>query len=267
LRQRSRSDELVNSINRFLAGTSILTLAVCGALIGGAAMGSCSAKATAVGSIPSGAGPGWPETISPSDFVREVTNPWFPLKPGSVWHYKGLKEGVKTTDVVTATHRTKKILGVSTTIVHDIVSVKGKPEEVTNDFYAQDSRGTDGNFGEETEELNAQGKTTSTEGSFEAGVEGARPGVLIPGQPKVGLVGRQEFLKGEAEDHFRVLDLNASVSVPFVSTRKALRTREWTPLEPATVDNKYYVRGVGTVRELAVKGPVERLELVSYSAG
>jgi hypothetical protein len=258
----------MKSINRLFQGKPILALAVCWSLTGGVPFAaSAAAAAPAAGEIPSGAGPGWPATIRPADFVREVTNPWFPLKPGSVWRYKGLKEGVNTTDVVTATHRTKKILGVITTVVHDVVSVKGKPEEVTDDFYAQDRHGNVWYFGEETEELNAHGKTTSTEGSFEAGVEGARPGVLIPGHPKVGLVGRQEFLEGEAEDHFRVLDLQASVSVPFASTRKALRTREWTPLEPATVDNKYYVRGVGTVREIAVKGPVEKLELVSYRAG
>lgn len=248
----------------------ILALAVFGALIGvgaAAASGAADAAGPATGTIRSGAGPGWPATISPADFVREVTNPWFPLNPGSVWRYRGLKEGTKTADVVTATHRTREILGVTATVVHDVVSVKGRPEEVTDDFYAQDRHGNVWYFGEETEELNAKGKTTSTEGSFEAGVEGARPGVLIPGHPKVGLVGRQEFLKGEAEDHFRVLDLKADVTVPFISTRKALRTREWTPLEPATVDNKYYVRGVGTVREIAVKGPVEKLELVSYKVG
>src|SRR4051794_9603522 len=247
----------------------VLALVVFGALIGGgAAVASSAAGAAApgAGTIPSGAGPGWPATISPSDFVPQVTNPWFPLKPGSVWRYKGLKEGMKTTDNVTATHRIKKILGVTTTVVHDVVSVQGKPEEVTDDFYAQDRHGNVWYFGEETEELSAQGKPTSTEGSFEAGVKGARPGVLIPGHPKVGLVGRQEFLKGEAEDHFRVLDLKASVSVPFFSTQKGLRTREWTPLERGTIDNKYYARGVGTVREIAVKGPVERLGLVSYSA-
>lgn len=258
----------MKSINRLFTGKAILVLAMCASLISGAAVASSAAGAApTAGTIPSGAGPGWPATISPADFVREVTNPWFPLKPGSVWHYKGLKEGVKTADVVTATHRTKKILGVTTTVVHDVVSVMGRPEEVTDDFYAQDRHGNVWYFGEETEELNAQGKPTSTEGSFEAGVEGARPGVLIPGHPKVGLVGRQEFLKGEAEDHFRVLDLKASISVPFVSTRRALRTREWTPLEPGTIDNKYYVRGVGTVREIAVKGPVEKLELVSYRTG
>ena len=262
-------EDPVESINRTLRRKAIVALAVSGALIGsGAAVGSSAAGgAPASGTILSGAGPGWPATISPSEFVGEVTNPWFPLKPGSVWHYEGLKEGKRTTDTVTSTGRTKTILGVTTTVVHDVVSVDGKPEEVTDDFYARDRHGNVWYFGEETEELNARGKPTSTEGSFEAGVDGARPGVLIPGNPKVGLAGRQEFLKGEAEDHFRVLDLTVRVSVPFASTRKALRTREWTPLEPATVDNKYYVRGVGTVREIAVKGPVEKLELVSFKAG
>ena len=262
----------MKSINRLLRRKAILALALAvpGALIGsGAAAASSAAGAAApvAGTIPSGAGPGWPATISPSDFVPQVTNPWFPLKPGSVWHYKGRKEGTKTTDTMTATHKTKKILGVTTTIVHDVVSVKGKPEEVTDDYYAQDRQGNVWYFGEATKSLDRHGRTVSTEGSFEAGVEGARPGVLIPGHPKVGLVGRQEFLRGEAEDRFRVLDLKASVSVPFVSTQKALRTREWTPLEPGTVDNKYYVRGVGTVREIAVQGPVEKLELVSFKAG
>jgi hypothetical protein len=253
-----------------LKGRAFLVLAVSGALIGGGVAAAPSASAAAVpaaGPIPSGAGPGWPATINPGGFAPHVTNPWFPLKPGSIWHYKGLKEATRMTDTVTATHKTKKILGVATTVVHDVVAVNGKPEEVTDDFYAQDRRGNVWYFGEETEELNPQGKQTSTEGSFEAGVEGARPGVLIPGHPKVGLVGRQEFLKGEAEDHFRVLDLNARISVPFVTTKTALRTKEWTPLEPGTIDNKYYVRGVGTVREIAVKGPIEKLELISFKAG
>jgi hypothetical protein len=250
---------------RLLASKAVLALVVSFALA--VALTAASAAATgarAPETIESGAGPGWPATISPSEFVPRVTNPWFPLKPGSVWHYRGVKAGVKMTDTVTATHRNKLILGVSTTVVHDVVKVRGKPEEVTDDFYAQDHRGNVWYFGEETEELNRQGKPTSTEGSFEAGVDGARPGVLIPGRPKVGLVGRQEFLKGEAEDHFKVLDLKAGVSVPFATTRKALRTREWTPLEPGTVDNKYYLREVGTVREIAVKGPVETLSLVSF---
>jgi hypothetical protein len=170
-------------------------------------------------------------------------------------------------DVVRVSDRTKRIQGVETTVVHDVVEVNRRPEEVTDDFYAQDRRGNVWYFGEATKELDRHGNTISTEGSFQAGVNGARAGVLIPGHPRVGLAARQEFLEGQAEDHFKILDLDADISVPFRHSRRALRTREWTPLEPGVVDNKYYVRGIGTVREITVKGPVERLSLVSFRKG
>jgi hypothetical protein len=248
---------------------AILVLGVACALIGGAAAVAATTQTgpQTPGSIKSGAGPGWPATLSPSDFVAHVDNPWFPLRPGSEYRYRGLKDKVKTVDVVKVTGRTKRILGVETTVVHDVVRVNGRPEEETNDYYVQDRHGNVWYFGEATKTFDRHGKVVSTEGSFEAGVNGDRAGILIPGHPKVGLVGRQEFSKGEAEDHFRVLDLNAGVSVPFVSSHTALRTSEWTPLEPGVVDNKYYVRGIGTVREIAVKGPVEELRLVSFKKG
>jgi hypothetical protein len=251
-------------------GRPILALGIASALIGA---GSATAGATTPagsqtrGPIQSGAGPGWPATLSPSDFVRRVDNPWFPLKPGSTYRYEGAKGQTKMVDAVKVTDRTKTILGVKTTVVHDVVRVHGKPEEMTNDFYAQDRHGNVWYFGEATKTLDSHGNTVSTEGSFQAGVHGARAGVLISGHPKVGQGARQEFLKGQAEDHFKVLDLNAQVSVPFVSSHNALRTREWTPLEPGVIDNKYYVRGIGTVREITVKGPVERLRLVSFTKG
>ncbi len=251
-------------------GRAILALGVVSALvIGGYATAAATTPAglQKPGPIMSGAGPGWPATLSPSDFVARVDNPWFPLKPGSVWHYTGLKDRAKTSDVVKVTDKTKTILGVNTTVVHDVVRVHGRPEETTNDFYAQDRHGNVWYFGEATKTLDKQGNTVSTEGSFQAGVNGARAGVLVSGHPKVGQVARQEFLKGQAEDHFKVLDLNARVLVPFVSSNHALRTKEWTPLEPNVLDNKYYVRGIGTVREIAVKGPVERLRLVSFKKG
>ena len=141
----------------------------------------------------------------------------------------------------------------------------GRREEVTNDFYAQDRHGNVWYFGEATKELDRHGNTISTEGSFKAGVDGARAGLFIPGNPKVGDTARQEFYKGTPRTTSRSSTGSAHVSVPFVSTHHALRTKEWTPLEPGVVDNKYYVRGVGTVREVAVKGPVERLELVSFT--
>ena len=165
------------------------------------------------------------------------------------------------------THRTKTILGVSATVVHDVVLRHGKPREVTSDWYAQDRHDNVWYFGENTRALDRHGHVTSREGSFRAGRDGALPGVLFPGDPRVGQKARQEYYRGHAEDHFKVLDLDAPVSTPYVSTRHAVRTNETSPLEPGVVDNKYYVRGVGTVKELTVKGPKERVHLVSFHRG
>ncbi len=103
---------------------------------------------------------------------------------------------------------------------------------------------------------------TSTEGSWQAGRDGARAGIYMPAHPRVGQTGRQEYYRGQAEDHFRVLSLHASVRVPYVASHAALLTVEWTPLEPSVRDHKLYVRRIGTVREQTVRGGDERLELL-----
>jgi hypothetical protein len=149
--------------------------------------------------IKSGAGPGWPKTLRASDFVRHVTNPWFPLRPGSKYRYRGVKEGKAMVDVMRPTHRTKIILGVKTTVVHDEVLMHGKPREVTKDYYAQDRRGNVWYFGEDTKEYE-NGKVATTEGSWQAGVDGAEPGVVVPADPEPGLSYREEYYAGEAED-------------------------------------------------------------------
>jgi hypothetical protein len=257
-----------------LAGRAALALAVGAAALAaafaGAAAGSSGDTSSATSSCPirSGAGKHFHrKCLEPSDFARHVTNPWFPLKPGSEWRYRGAKEHTPMIDQVRVTDRTKTILGVRTTVVHDVVSMHGRPEEVTNDFYTQDRRGNVWYFGENTKELDRNGNVKSREGSFLAGLKGARAGLFFPAHPRPGVTARQEFFKGHAEDHFKVLSRDARVSVPAVSTNRAVRTKEWTPLEPKTLDNKYYVRGMGTVREIAVKGPQERLELVSFKEG
>jgi hypothetical protein len=259
------------STNRRIPTRARLALAgaaaVVAAALGGAGLADAASASKASTTIKSGAGPGWPKTLQPSDFVARVDNPWFPLKPGSRWHYRGVDTDGRFTDNMHVTHRIKEIEGVGTTVVHDVVLRHGKPREVTNDFYAQDRHRNVWYFGENTRELDRHGHVTSREGSFRAGRNGGRPGVLFPGHPRVGLEARQEFLKGHAEDHFKILDRNARVSTPFVSSRHAVRTKEWSPLEPGIVDNKYYVRGVGDVKEITVKGPKERLHLVSFHSG
>ena len=202
----------------------------------------------------------------PASTSPNVTNPWFPLRPGTEWVYSGTKDGKPTRDVVEVTQRTILIQGARCVVVSDRLYEAGKLEERTSDYYTQDRAGNVWYFGEETAELNAAGKVISTEGTWRAGRDGARAGIYMPARPRPGQTGRQEFYRGQAEDHFRVVSLQATVRVPYVSSKAALETREWTPLEPGTLDQKVYVRGIGTVKEASLKGPVERAVLVAKSS-
>jgi hypothetical protein len=196
-------------------------------------------------------------------FSARVDNAWFPLKPGTTYVYRGVKDGKPARDAVIVTRRTKVIHGAPCRAVSDRLYLNGRLEERTTDWYSQDGRGNVWYFGEATAELDAHGRVTSTEGSWQAGRNGAKPGIFMPAHPSVGQSFRQEFYQGHAEDHFRVLSLHARVHAPYLSSSNALLTKEWTPLEPGTIDHKYYVRGIGTVLEQTVKGGNERNELVS----
>jgi hypothetical protein len=199
----------------------------------------------------------------PATFVAHVDNPWFPLVPGTVYVYRGDEGGKPLRDVVTVTHATRLIQGVRATAVRDLLYVGGRLEERTTDWYAQDGAGNVWYLGEATEELDASGRVTSREGSWLSGVGGAKPGLYMPAHPAVGVSGRQEYLKGHAEDHFRVKALNARVTTPALSSTHALLTEEWSPLEPGVLDHKLYVRGVGIVLDQTVKGGDERNALIS----
>jgi hypothetical protein len=203
----------------------------------------------------------------PARFVSRVSNPWFPLKPGTQFVYRGVKDGKRSRELLTVTHRRKTIAGVRCTVVRDLLYLRGRLEERTTDWYAQDARGNVWYFGERTAELDRHGHVRATSGSWQAGVHGAMAGIYMPAHPRVGQTGRQEYLRGEAEDHFRVKSLRAHVSTPGASSRHALLTEEWTPLEPGVIDHKYYVRGIGTVLEQTVKGGDERNTLVSVRRG
>jgi len=200
--------------------------------------------------------------IEPANFSPDVTNPWFPLTPGRTLVYTGTKDGQKALDLVATTSRTKKIDGVTTRVVEDRLYLSNVLEERTSDYYAQDHCGNVWYFGEDTAELDRHGHVVSTEGSFHAGVDGAQPGVFMQAHPQVGRRFRQEWYQGHAEDVFKVIDHSAPVTVPYGSFGHALRTAETNALEPAVLDNKYYVKGIGEVAELAVKGPREAVRLL-----
>jgi hypothetical protein len=198
----------------------------------------------------------------PDQFVAGIDNPYLPLTPGKTWVYKGKLDGDSATDVFTVTNQTKVILGVTTTVVHDQVVIKGDLVEDTLDWFAQDAAGNVWYFGEDTKELD-HGQVVSTEGSWEAGVDNARAGIFMPATPHVGDINKQEDAKNVAEDCSRIADLNASVKTPYVSSDEALKTEEFSLLEPDILDNKYYVPTIGLVREQTIQGGTDFLELVS----
>lgn len=188
--------------------------------------------AGAATAAPADAARGIPALPSPNQFVHGVDNKWFPLIPGTVMVYRGEKDGMTGREVFTVTHRHRTILGI---------------------------------LGERTAELDTHGKTTSTEGSWQANVGGARAGIYMPAHPKRGQRGRQEYFKGHAEDQYEVLSLDAHVAIPAASSHRVLLTQETTRLEPDAVDHKLYVAGIGTVVEQSIKGGNERFVLASIS--
>jgi hypothetical protein len=203
--------------------------------------------------------------LDPADFTTRITNPWWPMRPGSRWVYRETDpDGTRQKVVVTVTRRTKLIAnGVTARVVRDVVTEQGEFVEVTDDWYAQDRRGNVWYLGESTTEYE-NGKPVSTEGSFEAGVDGAQAGVIMPAHPRPGLRYRQEYYEGQAEDRAKVMSLREQAEVPFGHFRPVLMTREVNPIEPRVLEFKFYARGVGPVLAVSVSGGADREELVSF---
>ncbi len=189
-----------------------------------------------------------PVELDPSEFTAEVTNPWFPLEPGTRWTYRETTEnGEQVRVVVTATAETYEVAsGVTARTVRDTVTLDGDIIEDTLDWYAQDADGTVWYLGEDTAEFE-NGEISTREGSFEAGVDGAQAGVIMPASPDVGMTYRQEYYEGEAEDHGEVLGLEEQTTVPAGDYDGLLKTADTTPLEPDVLEHKYYAEGVGLV--------------------
>jgi hypothetical protein len=201
--------------------------------------------------------------IDPDDFLHPKQaardpNPYFPLVPGSWWRYRHGEETIE----VRVTDETTEILGVTCFVVTDVVREKGVLIEDTQDWFAQDKDGNVWYMGELAKNYE-EGLFVNLDGSWRAGVDGAKPGLIMKASPRVGDVYRQEFLLGEAEDLARVLSLSGNESTEAASCQgSCVVTRELTPIEPGRHARKYYATGVGFILEISDEG--EREELVEY---
>ena len=186
-------------------------------------------------------------TIDPANFTTNIDNPYMPLKPGTTYIYEGpTSQGFIRTEFAVTTN-TKLIDGVTCVEVHDQVFTDGELTEDTLDWFAQDKEGNIWYFGEDSEEL-VNGRVSGLGGSWQGGVDEARPGIVMEAHPKVGDFYRQEFLLNTAEDSAGVLDLSQTVTVPAGTFHHCLETAEVTGLEPGALEHKFYAKGVGNVQ-------------------
>ena len=198
------------------------------------------------------------DAIESTGFTSTVDNRWFPLAPGTKLTYQGTKDGKRAIETVTVTSTTKRVDGVECVAIDDTLSFGGVATEKVIGYYAQDREGNVWSFGEDTQSLDANGHVVSTEGSWRAGIDKAPRALFMEGTPVVG----HSFADDYTKNDFAILSLGSTVKVPYGSYNNALVTKEWSPLEPDVETHKFYVPGVGLVRDVAVKGPTEELVLV-----
>ena len=217
-----------------------------------------------VGAVSAGCGMGWggvdtsyhPD-INPANFGTVVDNPYMPLVPGTVYTYSEKAEGKVFKNVTTVTKETKVVMGVTCIVVHDTVSLGDQLKEDTFDWYAQDKQGNVWYLGEDTTEYLANGKTSKA-GSWEGGVNGAYPGIMMPAKAEPGPEYRQEYKAGEAEDMGQIVAVSETVKVPYGELKECLKTKDWSMLE-AGCEYKWYAKGVGVVREETSDGEIAEL--------
>jgi hypothetical protein len=234
-----------------------LGLAGCGSDDGGASSSGSGGQA----SLPQGSEH---VRLDPAEFTPEIDHLYWPMKPGSRWVYDEVEDGERLRVEVTVTDRTKVIDGIEARVVRDVVSKpNGQPVEVTDDWYAQDSEGSIWYLGEKTAEYK-HGKPVNTSGSFQAGVDGAEAGVILPADPEPGMSYREEYYAGEAEDAATVLSTSEQAEVPAGHYTDMLMTSNVNPLEPKVQEYKFYAEGVGPVLVVLTSGAIGTEELVNF---
>jgi hypothetical protein len=227
---------------------------------------SLTAAPSSPGSSPTSSAAPWNPTIKPGDFSTVIDHPYYPLKPGSTKVFDGLRDGQPMHTEFTVTHRTRTVMGVECVVVEDVVTSNGALVEKTEDWFAQKKDGSVWYFGENTAEY-TNGAVSSTHGTWEAGVDGAVPGVIMHAHPKVGTEYYQEYRPGEAEDRAKILSLDSTIKVPAGSYTHVITTEDSDPLNPDKTDEKWYAEGVGVVHSVRIKTDKthETMSLVSVT--
>lgn len=243
----------------------VVVLAVSTVTLGGGRpstrAGSDAAASGRTFSLPRGSEP---VRLDPAQFTSRIDNPYWPMRPGSRWVFRETDgDGDAEIVEITVTRRTERILGIAARVVRDVIIQNGRVKEASTHWYAQDRHGNIWDLGEAAREYQ-DGGLASTEGSWQAGVDGAQPGILLPADPGPGTAYRLGHRQGEEEDAAEVLSVGLRARLPSGSFDQVLVTKESTPLEPNLLEHKFYARGVGPVLALTLSGGSDREELLHF---
>lgn len=198
------------------------------------------------------AGETYTVTITAADFVAAIDNPYLPFIPGTRWVYEAhLPDGTVERNEVEVLQETRVVNGVTATVVHDTVFVGDELAEETHDWYAQDKDGNVWYLGETVDNYE-NGVLVDHSGSWEWGVDGALPGIMMWADPAAHIDQEyyQEYYSGEAEDMGKVISTGASVTVPFGSFENVLETFDSSSLDPDLRETKFYAAGIGVIKEV-----------------
>ena len=202
--------------------------------------------------------------INPVNFTNStnISNPYYPALPGKKYIYEGqTDEGLDRVEEQRLVE-TKTIMGIKCIVVRFKEYINGNLVEDTRDWYAQDNDGNLWYFGEEVDNYNANGTISDHGGSWEAGIDGALPGMIMPANPQTGMRYREEYYFGHAEDEAEITDTGISETISLGTYNNCIKTKNWTVLEPDALETKIYAPGIGLIKEVSISEN-EELSLVS----
>lgn len=190
-----------------------------------------------------------------------ITNPYMTLEPGTTFVYKGKSDGAPVRQEFVVTSLKKTILGVPARVIRDTEWEGGRLVERTEDWFAQDDEGNVWYLGEFATQYE-NGEVVGHDGSWEAGIDGAQPGIVMRAEPQLGETYQQENAPGIAEDMATVLSLTEFICIRNGCFSNVLQTADFTPLEPGHIEHKFYAPGAGLIRTVLVEGGEEQSSLV-----
>ena len=182
----------------------------------------------------------------PANLASVGRNPYFVLEPG---HYMVLRDKQKNQVTITVLDETRMVAGVETRVIEERELAKGKLVEVSRNYFAIHKTSHDVFYFGEDVDMYKKGKVVNHESSWLAGVGGAKPGLIMPGEARVGYRHYQEQAPGVAVDRAEILSNQETLETPAGKLVNCLKVAETTALESGELEYKYYAPGIGLVKE------------------